>query len=216
MRRSPWSRESFSGSTENTSMKSFTRKLLPGGSHIRATTNSRSPIAMMRIAPVFAGVLFAALLLGLPFLARAEMSPREYEAHLIQKKRDFQKYLNERLQASESERDAALKMRMSREKEIREQNELQRRYREQMKRYSMEEIEARDRADERRIEQEQQQGESLRRDFIARRDRLRELDLAISPVDELKEFDIDMTKEPDFKSSYPSGEMQSLGSGGAD
>jgi hypothetical protein len=118
MRRSPWSRESFSGSTENTSMKSFTRKILPGGSHIRATSNSRSPIAMMRIAPVFAGVLFAVLLLGSPFLARAEMSPREYEAHLIQKKRDFQKYLNERLQASESERDAALMMRMSREKKF--------------------------------------------------------------------------------------------------
>lgn len=148
--------------------------------------------------------------------AEAEMSPREYEAHLVQKKRDFQKYLSERLKASESERDAALAMRASREKELHEQNERQRRYREQMKRYSMEEVEALDRDDEKRIEQERQQGESLRRDFIARRDRLRELDLAISPVDEMKEFDIDMSKEPDFKSSYPSAEMQSFGSGGAD
>ena len=60
------------------------------------------------------------------------------------------------------------------------------------------------------------QGETLRRDFIARRDRLRELDLAISPVDEMKEFDIDMTKEPDFKSSYPSPEMQNQGTGNAE
>lgn len=153
------------------------------------------------------------LLIFLSSVARAEMSPREYEAQLIQKKRDFQNYLNERLKASEAEKNAALEMRVSREKELRRQSELERQYREKMKRYSMEEVEARDRADEKRIESEQARNEELRRDFIARRDRLRELDRAISPVDELKEFDIDMTKEPDFKSSYPSAEMPRIDSG---
>lgn len=175
-------------------MKSFTRKTFQGSFLVLCT-----------------GTLLA---FGIP--AQAEMSPREYEAYLVQKKRDFQKYLNERLQASESERNAAIAMRESRERDLRAQNEIERRYREQMKRYSMEEVEARDRADEKRLELELMQGETLRRDFIARRDRLRELDLAISPVDEMKEFDIDMTKEPDFKSSYPSPEMQNQGTGNAE
>ncbi len=175
-------------------MKSFTRKTFQGSFLVLCI-----------------GTLLA---FGIP--AQAEMSPREYEAHLVQKKRDFQKYLNERLQASESERNAAIAMRESRERDLRAQNEIERRYREQMKRYSMEEVEARDRADEKRLELELMQGETLRRDFIARRDRLRELDLAISPVDEMKEFDIDMTKEPDFKSSYPSPEMQNQGTENAE
>ena len=180
MQRSPWSRESFSGSTEYRTMKSL---------------------------------FLLSFLIFLSSVARAEMSPREYEAQLVQKKRDFQNYLNERLKASEVEKNAALEMRISREKELRRQSELERQYREKMKRYSMEEVEARDRADEKRIESEQARNEELRLDFIARRDRLRELDKAISPVDELKEFDIDMSKEPDFKSSYPSAEMPRIDSG---
>ncbi len=153
------------------------------------------------------------MLIALSSVTRAEMSPREYEARLMQKKRDFQNYLANRLKASQAEKNAALEIRISRELELRRQGELERKYREKMQRYSMEEIEARDRADEKRIESEQVRNEDLRRDFIARRDRLRELDQAISPVDELKEFDIDMSKEPDFKSSYPSADMQRIDSG---
>jgi hypothetical protein len=137
---------------------------------------------------------------------------RDYELYLKNKKRAFEIFQSERQKASEAEQDAVSEIRSGRELEMRRQNEIERRYRETMQRYSMQENEARDRAFEKVLESDHGKAEKVRLAYVERRDRLRKLEKEVSPIDEMKELDIDMTKEPDFKSSYPSADMQSLGS----
>lgn len=132
---------------------------------------------------------------------------------MMQKKRDFQSYLKDRIKNSELELQAAIAIRESRERELREQLERQARHRAQMKRYSMEEIEAQDRLDEQRILNRDLAAEARRNAYVERRDSLREIEASIRPVDPLLEFDIDLKKEPDFKSSHPSKDMEQLWSG---
>lgn len=135
--------------------------------------------------------------------ALAEMSDRDFETQLVNKKRDFQEFLKLRLKSSEQELMAARAHGEKRREEEQIQKELEASYRRQMKRYSMEEIEQQDRADEDRLRLERSKSESSRGEFIARRDRQRDLEKKISPVDGNLEFEIDMSREPDFKSSFP-------------
>ncbi len=151
-------------------------------------------------------VVVGILCFGLLFHAESglsETTDREFETELILKKRDFNQFLNLRLKSSEQEIIAARAHGEKRQEEAQIQKDLEASYRQQMKRYSMEEIEIKDRADEERLRIEASKVESSRGEFIARRDRHRELDRAIAPVDGNLEFEIDMNKEPDFKSSYP-------------
>jgi hypothetical protein len=143
--------------------------------------------------------------------AFSEMSDRELETQLVSKKRDFNDFLKSRLNSSEQEVIAARAHVEKRREEERIQKELEASYRLQVKRYSMEEIELQDRADEARLKLESSKIDNSRGEFIARRDRHREIEKSIAPVDEYLEFQIDINKEPDFKSSYP---VDPLGSGG--
>jgi hypothetical protein len=143
--------------------------------------------------------------------AFSEMSDGELETQLVSKKRDFTDFLKSRLNSSEQEVLAARAHVEKRREEERIQKELEASYRLQMKRYSMEEIEMQDRADEARLQMESSKVDNSRGEFIARRDRHREIEKSIAPVDGYLEFQIDMNKEPDFKSSYP---VDPLGSGG--
>lgn len=146
---------------------------------------------------------FALVWLGSMNSAFTEMTDRELEAQLVSEKRDFNEFLKLRLKSSEQEVMADRAHGKKRLEEEKIQKELEASYRSQMKRYSMEEIEQQDRADEERLRLESFKAESLREDFIARRDRHGAIKKSISPVDANLEFEIDMSKEPDFKSSYP-------------
>lgn len=146
---------------------------------------------------------FAFLWLGSVNSAFSETTDRELETELVSKKRDFNEFLKLRLKSSEQEVQAARAHGEKRLEEEKIQKELEASYRRQMKRYSMEEIEQQDRADEERLRLESLKVDSSRGDFIARRDRHREIEKSIAPVDGNLEFEIDMKKEPDFKSSYP-------------
>lgn len=139
------------------------------------------------------------------------MSDREFETQLVSQKRDFNELLKSRLKTSEQEVLAARAHGEKRSEEQQIQKELEASYRRQIKRYSMEEIELQDRADEERLRVESLKVDNSRGEFIARRDRHREIEKSIAPVDGNLEFQIDMNKEPDFKSSYP---VDPLGSGG--
>jgi hypothetical protein len=144
-------------------------------------------------------------------LAFSEMSDRELETELVSKKRDFNEFLRSRLNSSEQEVLAARAHVEERREEEQIQKDLEASYRRQMKRYSMEEIEIQDRADEERLRLESLKVDNSRGDFIARRDRHREIERSIAPVDGNLEFQIEVNKEPDFKSSYP---VNPLGGGG--
>ena len=82
--------------------------------------------------------------------AFSEMSDREFETQLVSQKRDFNELLKSRLKTSEQEVLAARAHGEKRSEEQQIQKELEASYRRQIKRYSMEEIEIQDRADEER------------------------------------------------------------------
>jgi hypothetical protein len=162
------------------------------------------------IATLLVAILFCSV--GFREFAFSETSDREFEVQLVAEKRDFNEFLKTRLKSSEQEILAARAHGETRREEEKIQRELEASYRRQMKRYSMEEIESLDRADEERLRLESSKAENSRGEFIARRDRHREMKRTIAPVDENLEFQIDLKKEPDFKSSYP---VNPLGSGGS-
>ena len=135
--------------------------------------------------------------------ATAEMSDRELETSIRERKRDFDRYLHQRKAASEKEAQSSASLREARRASELRQLELERNHRATMKRYSMQEIELRDREDEARLAKEMSAKEVMRQGFVVNRDRRRALEASIVPVNPYEEFDIDMKIEPEAKVSHP-------------
>lgn len=160
--------------------------------------------------------IITALLFGISAFAEGPSDPA-FEAGLRQEKRDFEKYLDARGKSSADETKAAEVLRKTREAYQARQIAALNAYRAKMKRYSMEEVEARDRADEQRIEKENQKFEKQRTEFVATRDRRRQIEARVGTVDVYRAYDIDMTHEPESKNSHAesaSGAGSSSGGGG--
>ena len=166
-----------------------------------------------RLAPVFGCALLAFVLIATVFYqtdAAAEQSDSGYETMLRQKKRDFERYLASREKKSESEAAAAEALRNSRQAQSAKQAEIQKQYQRTMKRYSMGEIEKLDRQDEERLAKLSGKSDDERAAFRTRQNHRRQLELEIAPVDSYREFDIDMTVEPESKASHTDGKSSQL------
>lgn len=152
----------------------------------------------------FLSMLLATVMLsGLVTLqAAAEPSMRSFETLQRERKRDFEKYIKGREFSSEKEVKAAEILRQARAKSLAQQLENEKNYRKKMKRYSMEEVEALDRADEERLARQASKSNQAREAFLRTREREREIENKISPVDPYRELDIDMTRPPETKVSH--------------
>jgi hypothetical protein len=135
-------------------------------------------------------------------LALAE-SDREFESAMLQRQRDFNSYIKERNSEKRDLTHAAEVLHAARKAQEREHAENELAYQNVMKRYSMEEIEARDREDDERLLRERAQAEATRSLFIESRDRRRSIEASIGPLDPYQEFEINMTVEPETKVSHP-------------
>ena len=79
-----------------------------------------------------------------------------------------------------------------------------------MKRYSMEEVEKLDRQDEERLAKLADKNDDERAAFRSRQNRRRELEKEVAPVDSYREFDIDMSVEPESKASHTENKSSQL------
>ena len=138
-----------------------------------------------------------------PQVVKAELSDRELEISIRERKRDFDRFVIQRKTSLDNAAKAATSLRELRRSDQARQMEIERQYRATMKRYSMEEVEARDRADEARLESEIKTREVVRNGFVKNRDRRRVLEASILPVNPYEEFEIDMKIEPESKVSHP-------------
>lgn len=136
-------------------------------------------------------------------MAQAELSDRELEVSIRERKRDFERFVIQRKASSDKEVKAAASLREARRADQARQLETERNYRATMKRYSMEEVEARDRADEARLVTESKENDLARSSFVVNRNRRRGLEASIAPVNPYEEYEIDMKVEPDSKVSNP-------------
>ena len=136
------------------------------------------------------------------FSAHAEMSDHEYETSLRERKRDFDRYVKARAVSSENELDAAAALRAARIASELKRVETEKEYQRTMKRYSMEEVEARDRQDEQRILIEENNDDAIRVAFVKNRERRNEMETKIAPVDNYAEAEINMAIPPESKASH--------------
>lgn len=172
-------------------------------SPVNTPFNRSSHVACRLRFAVLMLLSFIVVWFGSGDLAFSEMTDREFETQMVAKKRDFNEFLKHRLKSSEQEVLAARAHSEKRLEDEKNQRELEASYRRKMKRYSMEEIEQQDRAYEERLRLESAKVDSSRSEYITRRDRHRAIEKSVSPVDSNLELEIDMKKEPDFKSSHP-------------
>lgn len=138
-----------------------------------------------------------------PLVATAELSDRELEVSIRERKRDFDRFVIQRKASFDKAAAAAQSLREARRADQARQLETERNYRATMKRYSMEEVETRDRADEARLAKESKENDLARSGFVVNRNRRRVLEASIAPVDPYEEYEIDMKVEPDSKVSHP-------------
>ena len=136
------------------------------------------------------------------FYARAEMSDHEYETSLRERKRDFDRYVKSHSSSSETELDAAAALRSARVASELKRVEIEKEYQRTMKRYSMEEVEKRDRQDEERVLLEESNDDAIRVAFVKNRDRRNDLELKIAPVDPYEEAAINMAVPPESKATH--------------
>lgn len=156
------------------------------------------------LSVVFIAALVA-VFTGFAAPARAELSDRELERQLLDQRQDFELYMQGREADRERALAGAVALRSQREKDQARQLEVETEYRRTMKRYSMEEVEAKDRADEERLAKESVENEVVRAAFVKQRERRADLIRKISPIDSYREFDIDMSTEPETKTSFSHG-----------
>ncbi len=130
-------------------------------------------------------------------------SDRDYETSLRERKRDFESYIKERDTVKSDIAAAAAALRLARQANERELKKNESAYQKTMKRYSMEEAEARDLADEERLAEERAQTDLRRVQYVVGRDKRRLIEASVGPLDPYKEANIDMKVEPETKVSHP-------------
>lgn len=145
---------------------------------------------------------------GHPKDVLAEVSDRDYEVMLKERKRDFDSYVARRKKSSEQEVAAALELKKSREAYKLAQEKILLEFRKTMVRYSMEETEARDQAYEKVLANRTAESDLERTRFVERQKRRRLIEERSPKVDPYEEFEIDLTVPPETKvsSSGLSGE----------
>ena len=156
--------------------------------------------------------LISLLFLGSVFFssrAAAEVSDHEFETQLRERNRDFDHYVKSRANDAEAESKAAIALRAERLASEARKTEIEKDYQRNMKRYSMEEVEARDRADEARLERLGKDEEKTRATFISRRNRQRILEASVGSVNTYEEFEINMAVPPETKASQAEAPAQS-------
>lgn len=143
-------------------------------------------------------------LLGVCVSASDREAEQRYETLRHERHRDFEKFVKSRERSPEAEAAAADALKAARKADVEKQAEAQREFVQKMKRYSMEEVEAKDRADEERLAKEKLDETKVREAFVATRNRYREIDARIGDVDTYKEFEIDMKHEPESRVTHSS------------
>lgn len=138
---------------------------------------------------------------SLSISVQAEESEADFGKRVVQRKQAFEIYEKSLSRTSESEQVEAMRLvraRKERELKLEEQRE---RFAAQMKRYSMEETEARDRKDEERLAREDGKADQVRTIYVGRRDRLNGIEAERGFIDPYREQRIDFSKEPESKAS---------------
>lgn len=133
--------------------------------------------------------------------AWAEVSDREYELHLKERKRDFDAYVASRKKTSEQELDSALALKKSREASKLEREKNLAAFVKTMVRYSTAEVEAREAAYEETLVDRKAESELDRSRFVERRERLRQIEERSPAVDPYEEFEINWSIAPESKVS---------------
>lgn len=134
-------------------------------------------------------------------VAKADEGDAEFAARMRTRRNDFLASIKARSISSENERvEAARQVKARIEAEL----ETERRRRAHvvtMKRYSMEQIEALDRADEERLAKVDARVEERRQEFVLRRKRFAEIENFLGQIDPYAEADIHFEIEPESKAS---------------
>ena len=136
---------------------------------------------------------------------QAEMSDHEYEVSLRERNRDFAAFVRERAKDASDEVKAAQLLHLARLKRTEELVQLELEHQKQMKRYSMEAVEARDRADEERVAKESVKSDDERIAFVKVRERRNTIASSVGAINSYTEFEINMDKEPESKVSHTAG-----------
>jgi hypothetical protein len=162
-------------------------------------------LLLSRISTVFCVFLtaFGVGVLVAPAAVFAEIGDREFVRQAEERRRDFERVLKEREKALLKQPEASIALKEKRLAEKKRRAEVLAAYLKVMKRYSMEEQEALDAANEVQVEQREAAYEKMRSQFVEARNRRRTLEESMAPIDPYREFGIDMSVRPEFKSSYP-------------
>lgn len=133
-------------------------------------------------------VLFAIVTAVAGGVEAQQVNEKQFEASRRERNRDFEKVVKSRERSPKAEALAAEAARAARAKRDSEIAKAQAAFVAKMKRYSMEEIEAKDQADVRRLEELQSKKRNEREQFVAMRERLRKIDARVGDVNSYKEF----------------------------
>lgn len=167
-------------------------------------------LLMNCVVRLFIGISLFAILVP---LAAAAGSDALFESQQLERWVNF-----EALQKSRSESrvrdEAAVDVIRQRRRDRLEEQELQRaRHVATMKRYSMEEAERLEAENQRISDDEDQLREQGRKVYLNRRDMFLEIERRIGRIDANLEYDIDMEKEPDSKTSWSDFKSTATGEG---
>jgi hypothetical protein len=173
------------------------------------TTHFRRPIAkpLKAVGSLFVLILMVAFQIFYTVTANAAMSEREYEAFLRGRQKDFERVIKLREEAARRQSTASEALRAARVKDEERKRALEVQYQQKMKRYSMEEVEKRDREDEARLAKEASREDRDRELFVGNREKREALEAKMA-INTYQEFDINMAVEPESKSSHTESSQQ--------
>lgn len=140
-------------------------------------------------------------------------STASYESQLIDRWTDFEKIQKERTRAKAQDERELEEIRERRRERLAREEALRVQHVQKMKRYSMEEAERLEAENEKSTAVADRKRDQERLERIHSRNKLLELERRIGHIDQYLEYDIDMVREPESKTSWSDFKPSSAGEG---
>ena len=136
-----------------------------------------------------------------------------FESQLVDRWVDFEKIQKHRAHVKVQDERELEEIRERRRERLAREEALRVQHVEKMKRYSMEEAERLEAENEKSADDVDQKRDQMRVEQIRRRDNILELERRIGRIDPYLEYDIDMVREPESKTSWSDFKPSSAGEG---
>ncbi len=147
-----------------------------------------------------------------PLLASAG-STATFENQLVDRWVDFEKIQKDRARSKAQDERELGEIRERRRERLAREEALRVQHVEKMKRYSMEEAERLEAENEKSADGVDRKRDQERLEQIRRRNKILELERRIGHIDQYLEYDIDMVREPESKTSWSDFKPSSAGEG---